>query len=102
MQFCFWRSITSFAARRLRAEAQSLGSETLRPIQAYHLTMLPTNNISERLVDLKAEMSELKINNLRYWAQSQRFDLDKSAHGLRQDRLLLIKQEFSDMMKRFG
>jgi hypothetical protein len=50
---------------------------------------------------LKEEMNELKANNLRYWAQSKHSSLEKSAHALRRDRLLLIKEKFSDL-KRAG
>jgi len=58
---------------------------------------MPAYNISERLIDLKEEMNELKANNLRYWAQSKHSSLEKSAHALRLDRLLLIKEKFADL-----
>jgi hypothetical protein len=45
-------------------------------------------------------MSDLGVNNIRLWAKSRHTVLDKSAHALRQERLLGIKQELSDMMKR--
>jgi hypothetical protein len=64
--------------------------------------MMNTNGISERLAGLKEEMTVLKIGNLRYWAKSPHTELEKSAHAFRRDRLLVIKQEFSDMIKRFG
>ena len=70
--------------------------------EAYDLSMLPVNNISERLVDLKEEMNELKTTNLRYWAKGHHTEPEKAAHALRQDQLLIIKQELSAMMKRFG
>jgi hypothetical protein len=47
-------------------------------------------------------MQEIKSSNLHYWAKSGRSDLDKTAHALRRDRLTVIKQELSDMMKRLG
>jgi hypothetical protein len=64
--------------------------------------MLPVNSISERLVELKQEMNELKATNLRYWARGRHTDLDKAAHAQRQEQLLVIKQELSNMMKRCG
>ena len=64
--------------------------------------MLPANNISKRLVDLKEEMNQLKTTSLRYWAKGRRTKLEKSAHALRKDRLLLIKEELLNMMKRCG
>lgn len=67
--------------------------------QAYDSSM-PANNISERFVDLKEEMNELKSKNLQYWAKSHRTELERSAHALRQDQLLGLKQELSNMMKR--
>jgi hypothetical protein len=63
---------------------------------------MPADNISERFVDLKEEMNELKSKNLQYWAKSHRTELEKSAHALRQDQLLGIKQELSNMMKRLA
>jgi hypothetical protein len=62
--------------------------------------MLPPITIFERIAGLKEEMKELQAANLRYWAQSQRSPLDKTAHAFRHDRLLAIKEEFSEMMKR--
>jgi len=70
--------------------------------EAYDLSMLPVNNISERLVDLKEEMNELKATNLRYWAKGHHTELEKAAHAHRQEQLLDIKQELSNMMKRSG
>jgi hypothetical protein len=57
-------------------------------------------NISGRRVDLKEEMNELKANNLRYEADNRHTQQEKAAHALRQDQLLLIKEELSNMMKR--
>jgi hypothetical protein len=44
-------------------------------------------------------MSEIRVINARYWVKSEHTVLDKSAHALREGRLLGIKQELSDMMK---
>ena len=46
------------------------------------ISMLPADNISERLVDLKEAMNKLKADNLRYWAKSHRTELEKAAHAL--------------------
>jgi hypothetical protein len=62
--------------------------------------MIDVNHISERLATMRQEMSDLRVINARYWAKGQRTVLDKSAHALWQGRLLGIKQELSDMMKR--
>ena len=62
--------------------------------------MIDANYISERLTIMRQEMGDLRVINARYWAKAQHTVLDKSAHALRQGRLLGIKQELSDMMKR--
>ena len=62
--------------------------------------MMDANHISERLASVRQEISDLKVINARYWVKSQHTALDKSAHALRQGRLLGIKQELSEMMKR--
>ena len=62
--------------------------------------MMDANYISERLANIRQEISDLRSSNARYWAKAQQTTLDKSAYALRQERLLGIKQELSDMMKR--
>jgi hypothetical protein len=62
--------------------------------------MTDTNHIAERLASMRQEINDLKTTNARYWVKSQRTPLDKSAHSLRHVRLLGIKQELADMMKR--
>ena len=62
--------------------------------------MIDTNHISERLASMRQEISDLRVINTRYWAKNQHTALDKSAHDLRQGRLLEIKEELSIMMKR--
>jgi hypothetical protein len=64
------------------------------------VVMMNANHISERLASMRREMSDLGISNARYWSKSSHTALDKSAHVLRHERLLGIKQELSDMMKR--
>jgi hypothetical protein len=62
--------------------------------------MMDANYVSERLASMRHEMNDLRVINARYWVKSPRTVLDKSAHALREGRLLGIKQELSDMMKR--
>ena len=62
--------------------------------------MLDANYISERLGSLKQEMSDLRVSNVRYWSRSEHTALQKSGRALNQERLVQIKQELSDMMKR--
>jgi len=49
---------------------------------------------------LKQEMSDLRVANARYWSRKDHNALDKSARALRQERLLQIKRELSEMRKR--
>jgi hypothetical protein len=58
--------------------------------------MMDANHISERLASMRQEMDDLRVINARYWVKSPHTALDKSAQG----RLLGIKQELSDMIKR--
>jgi len=62
--------------------------------------MMDANHISERLSSIRQEISDLRITTARYWSKSQHTALDKSAFALRQGRLLEIKREVADMMKR--
>jgi hypothetical protein len=63
--------------------------------------MLDANYISERLACLKQEMSDLRISNARYWSKKEHTAVNKSASALlRQSRLLEIKRELADMLKR--
>jgi hypothetical protein len=62
--------------------------------------MMDANYISERLSSMRQEMSDLRVTTARYWSKNQHTALDKSAHALGQGRLLQIKRELSDMMKR--
>ena len=57
-------------------------------------------NISERLASMRQTISDIRVINARYWVKSQHTALDKSAHALREGKLLGIRQELSDMMKR--
>ena len=60
--------------------------------------MMDANHISERLASMRHEMNDLKVINARYWVKSPHTALDKSAHALREGRLLGIKQELADMV----
>src|SRR5437870_12585610 len=62
--------------------------------------MIDANHISERLASLKLEMSDLRVANARYSSRKEHTALDKSASALRQQRLIQIKLELSDMRKR--
>jgi hypothetical protein len=62
--------------------------------------MMDANYISERLSSLKNEMSDLKVSNARYWNRTGHTVLEKSASALRRHRLVKIKLELADMMKR--
>ena len=62
--------------------------------------MMDTNHISERLGSMRLEISDLRVTTVRYWSKSQHTALDKSAFALGKGRLLEIKRELSEMMKR--
>jgi hypothetical protein len=62
--------------------------------------MMDANYISGRLASMRREMNDLKATNARYWVKNPHTVLDKSAHAIRQGRLLGIKEELSDMLKR--
>jgi hypothetical protein len=62
--------------------------------------MMDANNISERLASMRQQIDDVRVINARYWVKSPHTALDKSAYALRRGRLLGIKQELSDMMKR--
>jgi hypothetical protein len=64
------------------------------------VVMMDANYVSERLTSLKNEMSDIKVSNARYWNRMGHTALEKSASALRRDRLVEIKLELSDMMKR--
>jgi hypothetical protein len=72
---------------------------TIALIRAYDVDMIDASHISDRIASMRQEISELRVTNALYWVKSQRTPLDKSAHALRQGRLLGIKQELAAMMK---
>lgn len=69
-------------------------------IKSMIVIMMDANHISERLASMRRTISDIRVINARYWVKSQHTALDKSAHALREGKLLGIKQELSDMMKR--
>jgi hypothetical protein len=62
--------------------------------------MMEANYIAERLTSLKQELSDLRVINARYWSRSKHRALERSARASPQERLLQIKRELSDLMKR--
>ena len=69
-------------------------------IKSMIVIMMDANHISERLASMRQTISDIRVINARYWVKSQHTALDKSAHALREGKLLGIQQELSDMMKR--
>ena len=68
--------------------------------KAYDWLMIDANYISKRLSSLKNEMSDLGVTNARYRNRKGHTALQKSASVIRHDRLVEIKLELADMMKR--
>jgi hypothetical protein len=62
--------------------------------------MMDANHISERLSSLKNEMSELRVTNALHLNRKGYAALEKSASALRHRRLVEIKLELADLMKR--
>ncbi len=62
--------------------------------------MMDANYISQRLSSLKNEMSNLKVTNALYFNRKSHTALQRSASALRHDRLVEIKLELADLMKR--
>jgi hypothetical protein len=69
-------------------------------IKSMIVIMMDANHILERLASMRQTISDIRVINARYWVKSQHTALDKSAHALREGKLLGIRQELSDMMKR--
>ena len=69
-------------------------------IKSMIVIMMDANHISERLASMRQTIRDIRVINARYWVKSQHTALDKSAHALREGKLLGIQQELSDMMKR--
>jgi hypothetical protein len=62
--------------------------------------MMDANYISERLSSIRQEISDLRVTTARYWSKSHHTALDDSAFALRKGRLMELKREMSDMLKR--
>lgn len=69
-------------------------------IRSMIVIMMDDNYISERLASMRQTIGDIRVMNARYWGKSQHTAMDKSAHALREGKLLGIRQELSDMMKR--
>ena len=68
--------------------------------RAYDRRMMDANYVSERLTSLKREIRDLQDFNGRHSIRNKHTALDNSARASRQERLLQIKRELSDMLKR--
>ena len=64
------------------------------------VAMMDANHISERLASLKNEMSNLKVTNALYFNRKSHTALQRSASALRRYRLVEIRLELADLMKR--
>ena len=64
------------------------------------VVMMDANHISERLSSLKNEMSDLRVKNALSCNRKGYSTLEKSASALRHRRLVEIKLESADLMKR--
>jgi hypothetical protein len=62
--------------------------------------MMDANHISERLSNLRQEISDIRITTALFWSKGQHTALEESAFALRKGRLLEIRREVSDMKKR--
>jgi hypothetical protein len=58
--------------------------------------------ISERLINLRQEITNLRDLNTGYSQQNDHTPLEQSAFELRSNRLLQIKKELSNMLNRRG
>jgi hypothetical protein len=56
--------------------------------------------ISERLSNLRQEITDLRNSNARYSQRGEHSPIEQSALGLRTNRLLEIRQELSNMLDR--
>jgi hypothetical protein len=96
------RSTEAHLATQTKSPTQTLNSNCPFPLvnRAYDRDMQDANYISERLASLKQELSDLRVINARYWSRSEHSPLEKSGRALNQERLVQIKRELSDLMKR--
>ena len=62
--------------------------------------MIDANYVPARIDRIKRKMSDLKVTTALYWSKSPHTALEKSAFALGKGRLLEIKRELSDLMKR--
>jgi hypothetical protein len=62
--------------------------------------MMDANYVSERIDNIKQEISDLRVTTAVHWNKSQHTALEKSAYALKKGRLREIKRELSGLMKR--
>jgi hypothetical protein len=89
-----------YATTDLPARLRTIGSLFGIFIRRMILVMMDANHISERLSSLKNEMSELRVMNALYCNRRGYTTLEKPASALRRRRLVEIRLELADLMKR--
>jgi hypothetical protein len=62
--------------------------------------MIDASYVSERIDNIKQEISDLRVTTAVHWNKSQHAALEKSAYALKKGRLREIKRELSGLMKR--
>ena len=70
------------------------------PVPRMIVVMLDANYISERISSLKQELSDIRLENALYWCRDTHTELEKASRALNQERVLRIKRELSELMKR--
>jgi hypothetical protein len=78
----------------------ALGRQMDAKIRRMIVIMMDANHISERLSSLKNERSDLRVANALYCNRKGYTALEKTASALRRERLVEIKLELTDLMKR--
>jgi hypothetical protein len=92
--------LCAIVVKRSASAGSAVGRQMARAIRRMIVIMMDANQVSKRLASMRQEMSDLGTSNARYWSKSSHTALEKSASALRHDRLVEIKLELSDMMKR--
>jgi hypothetical protein len=100
VQFEFIGKSVWYSSCGVQNTAPYLGPQMEAAIGRMIVVMMDANHISERLASMRQEMSDLGTSNARYWSKRSHTALEKSASALRRDRLVEIKLELADMMKR--
>jgi hypothetical protein len=92
--------LCAIVVKRSPNDESALARQMDAAIRSMIVMMMDANYVSEHLSRLKKEMSDISGTNARYWNKQGHTSLQKSASALRHDRLVEIKLELSDMMKR--